>query len=49
VAPEDVEGIEIYGAAEVPTELFMADAGGCGIIAVWTRRGGPVTRAPRAP
>lgn len=47
VSPSDAEGVEIYGAAEVPTELFMADAGGCGIIAVWTRRGGPVK--PRAP
>jgi len=49
VSPGDVEGIEIYGASEVPTELFMAEAGGCGIIAVWTRRGGPVKRPPRAP
>jgi outer membrane cobalamin receptor len=40
VSPGAVEGIEIYrGLSTVPAEFLNADAG-CGVIAVWTRRGG---------
>lgn len=40
VNPQNVEGIEIYrGLATVPAEFLHRDAQ-CGVIAVWTRRGG---------
>lgn len=40
VSPASVEGIEIYrGLSTVPAEFLNPDAG-CGVIAVWTRRGG---------
>jgi hypothetical protein len=40
VSPGSVEGIEIYrGMSTVPAEFLNADAA-CGVIAVWTRRGG---------
>jgi hypothetical protein len=36
----DLEGLEIYrGLAGVPAEFFTPDAR-CGVIAIWTRRGG---------
>ena len=42
VSPGSVEGIEIYrGMSTVPAEFLNADAA-CGVIAVWTRRGGGV-------
>lgn len=44
VSPGSVEGIEIYrGRSTVPPEFLNADAG-CGVIAVWTRRGEPARR-----
>jgi hypothetical protein len=40
VSPMDLEGIEIYrSAAEAPAELAGPNAN-CGVIALWTRRGG---------
>lgn len=40
VAPGDIEGIEIYkGLASIPAEFLTPDAP-CGVVAVWTRRGG---------
>ena len=40
VSPGSVEGIEIYkGLATVPPEFLNPDAD-CGVIAIWTRRGG---------
>ncbi len=40
VAPGDVEGIEIFrGLASIPPEFLTPDAP-CGVVAVWTRRGG---------
>lgn len=40
VTPGDVEGIEIYkGMASIPAEFLTPDAP-CGVVAVWTRRGG---------
>ena len=40
VAPHTVEGIEIYrGVSTVPAEFLNQDAR-CGVVAVWTRRGG---------
>jgi len=40
VSPESVEGIEIYkGLGTVPAEFLNPDAV-CGVIAIWTRRGG---------
>jgi hypothetical protein len=41
VSPVSVEGIEIYkGLGTVPAEFLNPDAK-CGVIAIWTRRGGP--------
>ncbi len=40
VSPGSLEGIEIYkGLATVPPEFLNPDAD-CGVIAIWTRRGG---------
>ncbi len=40
VTPGSVEGIEIYrGISTVPPEFLSPDAD-CGVIAIWTRRGG---------
>ncbi|MFC1791075.1 hypothetical protein ACFL0I_01235, partial [Gemmatimonadota bacterium] len=40
VSPASVEGIEIYrGLGTVPAEFLNPDAV-CGVIAIWTRRGG---------
>lgn len=40
VSPHSVEGIEIYtGTATIPPEFLTTDAP-CGVIAIWTRRGG---------
>ena len=38
VAPESVEGVEVYkGLATVPAEFLTPDAD-CGVVAIWTRR-----------
>ena len=40
VSPTSVEGIEVYrGLSTVPAEFLNPDAE-CGVIAIWTRRGG---------
>ncbi len=40
VSPASIEGIEIYqGGSTVPAEFLNVDAA-CGVIAIWTRRGG---------
>jgi hypothetical protein len=40
LTPFDVEGIEVYpGPASVPSE-FGGPTAGCGVIAIWSRRGG---------
>lgn len=40
VLPSSVEGVEIYkGLSTVPAEFLSEDAR-CGVVAVWTRRGG---------
>ncbi len=47
VTPSSVEGIEIYrGLSTVPAEFLTPEAE-CGVIAVWTRRGGGGAAAPR--
>jgi len=39
VTPDDIAAIEVYrGAAEVPADFGGSDAG-CGVIAIWTKRG----------
>jgi hypothetical protein len=38
VAPGDLEGIEIYGVAEVPPQFAR---GNCGALVLWTRVGAP--------
>jgi TonB family protein len=49
ISPESIEGIEIYsGVATIPPELIgPRDAGGCGVIVVWTRQGESRERRPR--
>lgn len=38
VAPDDVEGVEVYrGMSTVPAEFLNPDAR-CGVVAIWTRR-----------
>jgi hypothetical protein len=40
VHPDEIEGIEVYPhAAEVPPE-YVVPRSNCGVIAIWTRRGG---------
>lgn len=40
VTPEAVEGIEVYrGLSTVPPE-FLTPSSRCGVVAIWTRRGG---------
>jgi hypothetical protein len=42
VAPTEIMGIEVYaGAAGVPIEFQRNQNGGCGVIVIWTKRGGP--------
>ncbi len=44
VSPGSIEGIEVYkGLSSVPAE-FLNDDAKCGVIAIWTRRGGRVGR-----
>jgi len=44
VSPGSVEGIEIYrGLSTIPPEFLNAESQ-CGVVAVWTRRGGAVRR-----
>jgi hypothetical protein len=46
VSPVSIEGIEVYrGLSSVPAEFINEDAK-CGVIAIWTRRGGRVGREP---
>jgi len=46
VSPGSIEGIEVYrGLSSVPAEFMNPDAK-CGVIAIWTRRGGRVGRQP---
>jgi hypothetical protein len=46
VSPGSIEGIEVYrGLSSVPAEFLNEDAR-CGVIAIWTRRGGRVGRQP---
>ena len=46
ISPQAIEGIEIYsGVATIPPELVgPRDAGGCGVIVVWTRHGEPTRK-----
>jgi len=40
VSPASIEGIEVYnGLSTIPPE-FLTDDAPCGVVAVWTRRGG---------
>jgi len=41
VSPGSIEGIEVYsGLSTVPAEFLTPEAM-CGVVAIWTRRGGP--------
>lgn len=48
IVPESVEGIEVYrGLSEVPAQFMPPmDVKACGVIVVWSRRGGPNERRP---
>ena len=49
VSPGSIEGIEIYrGLSSIPPEFLNADSQ-CGVIAVWTRRGGVGGPSPSHP
>ncbi|HEX8392194.1 MAG TPA: carboxypeptidase regulatory-like domain-containing protein [Longimicrobium sp.] len=40
VLPDMIEGIEVYrGIADLPAQFFTPEAGRCGAVVVWTRRG----------
>jgi hypothetical protein len=42
VRPTDIMGVEVYtGAAGTPPQFSGAGSNGCGVVAVWTKRGGP--------
>ncbi len=48
VSPGSVEGIEVYrGLSSVPAEFLNPDAE-CGVIAIWTRRGGRLSGHDRS-
>jgi hypothetical protein len=50
VRPQDVAGIEVYnGQAGIPAQFTTSAAGGCGVVAVWTKRGGTRGQRPAAP
>jgi hypothetical protein len=41
VNPTEIRAIEVYaGTAGVPVEFQRMQNGGCGVIAIWTKRGG---------
>ena len=41
VNPTEIRAIEVYaGTAGVPVEFQRMQSGGCGVIAIWTKRGG---------
>ena len=50
VPPQSIEGIEIYnGVATIPPELIgPREAGGCGVIVVWSRHGEPRRKRAKA-
>jgi hypothetical protein len=42
VRPTEIMGVEVYtGAAGTPPQFAGAGSNGCGVVAVWTKRGGP--------
>ncbi len=46
VRPSDVGGVEVYNSsAGVPPQYSGMAGGDCGVILVWTKRGGPAKRA----
>ena len=41
VNPTEIRAIEVYaGTAGVPVEFQRMQSGGCGVIVIWTKRGG---------
>ncbi len=45
VRPTEIMGVEVYnGAAGTPPQFSGAGSNGCGVVAVWTKRGGPSSR-----
>lgn len=47
VRPQEVAGVEVYsGSAGVPAQYAGAAGGSCGVILVWTKRGGPPAKRP---
>lgn len=49
VTPQAVEGLEVYkGLSTVPAE-FLNENAHCGVVAIWTRRGGDPATPPNPP
>lgn len=45
VRPQDVAGVEVYnGPGGTPPQFMTQNGGGCGVVAIWTKRGGPAAR-----
>ncbi|HEY7878897.1 MAG TPA: carboxypeptidase regulatory-like domain-containing protein [Gemmatimonadaceae bacterium] len=49
IVPESVEAIEVYnGLSEVPVQFMPPmDLKACGVVVVWSRRGGPNEKTPK--
>ena len=42
VRPQEVAGVEVYNStAGVPPQFSGAAGGDCGVVLIWTKRGGP--------
>jgi hypothetical protein len=47
VRPNEVQGVEVYSSTVgVPAEYGGANGGNCGVVLIWTKRGGPSTTRP---
>lgn len=50
VRPNEVEGVEVYtGQAGVPPQYGGMAGGDCGVVLIWTKRGGPTKPSGKKP